>query len=152
MEALMLILYHNTSSFASAHPELVANNPHSIPDWEGECFSAAVPDSYRPCDIGIGEIVKEPALPLEQGDPYGVTGIWMRIVCFLDYTELFGFNFSTPPPASVDQPRPPLDMEEAIRLITMKLVVSKIEEPGEGDGKGLPVSIFRGFQFHLQNY
>lgn len=85
----------------------------------------------------------EPALPLEAEDPYNVTGTWTRIVCFLDYTELYDFNFGGDHPER-DQPRKPIDTEEATRLITMKIQVTKVEAPSEGDGQRLPVVHFKG--------
>ena len=61
----------------------------------------------------------------------------------VDYTELFAYNFSTaqPPP---DEPRGPLDTGEAVRLITMNLKATKIEEPGPQDGQALPIVHFIG--------
>lgn len=66
----------------------------------------------------------------------------MRVVCFLDYTELFAFNFTSQ--QSNLQLRPPLDTNEAFRLIVCKLRVTKIEKPGEDEGQGLPVVWFKG--------
>jgi len=43
-----------------------------------------------------------------------------------------------------DRPREPLETEEAIRLITMTLRVTKIEPPGEYDGQALPIVHFKG--------
>lgn len=106
-----------------------------------EPFEGAVADSYvssplpQPCE--------QPTLPLDMQDPYNVTGTWMRVVCFLDYTELFAYNFNdnAPPPG---QPRPPLDTQEATRLIIMRIRVTNIEPPGEDDGQALPVVHFTG--------
>lgn len=61
----------------------------------------------------------------------------------LDYNDLFAYNFTTDFGTDV-RPRPPLDITEAIRLIVMELHVTEIEEPGEDDGKDLPVVHFRG--------
>ncbi|KAI7114769.1 hypothetical protein KC352_g34548 [Hortaea werneckii] len=52
----------------------------------------------------------------------------MRVVCFLDYNDLYAFNFSTRIPA--EELREPIDTEEAIRLIKIKLQVTKIEPAG----------------------
>lgn len=38
-------------------------------------------------------LIKQPDPALEALDPYGVTGTWMRVVCFLDYNDLYHFNF-----------------------------------------------------------
>ena len=86
---------------------------------------------------------KQPSTQLSDQDPYGVTGTWMRIVCFLDYTKLYAFNFENieiPP----DQERDPICTEEAIRLIFLRLRVTKIEQPGEDDDPHQPVVCFRG--------
>ena len=68
----------------------------------------------------------------------------MRVVCFLDYAELYDFNFNSPETPEEDQPRRPIDTQEAICLITMKLQVTKIARPDEEDGQELPVVHFRG--------
>ena len=137
LEALMLILHHNVRLFSENHD--VSNSLFAIPNWDVP-FAATAPYSYVSRETSIP---MEPTLPLELQDPYNITGTWMRVVCFLDYTELFDFNFmGNPPPPT--QPRPALDTEEAIRLITMKLAVTKIESPGYDDGKKLPVAYFNG--------
>ena len=136
VESIMLILHHNITLFAQSHEVADAL---AIPDWS-KPFHGAIPYSYLSKKV---DIPMEPKLPLEARDPYGITGTWMRVVCFLDYTELYDFNFSERFPPS-NRARAALDTEEAIRLIKMKLVVSKVEEPGEEDGKGLPVILFKG--------
>jgi hypothetical protein len=65
-----------------------------------------------------------------------------QVVCFLDYNDLYSFNFSYHIDPGV--PRPPITTQEAIRLITMKLRIDRLESPGEMDGKGLPVVHFKG--------
>lgn len=67
-------------------------------------------------------------------DPYGVKGTWMRIVNFLDYHDLFAFNFSGPR-LREDQEREPVTTAEAFRLILLKLWVTKIEWPDEEEGQ-----------------
>jgi len=63
-------------------------------------------------------------------DPYGVKGTWMRIVNFLDYHDLFAFNFTGhTPPEGTD--REPVSTAEAFRLILLNLWVTKIEWPDE---------------------
>ena len=136
IEVIMLMLDHNLSCFKKAHEVF---NENALPDWS-KPFSGATPFSYVPKKAKIN---KEPMLPLEAQDPYNVTGTWMRVVCFLDYTELYNFNFEQDFPAA-NEPRPPLDTEEATRLITMRIQVTKIEPPGAEDGQGMPVVHFRG--------
>ena len=136
IEAIMLILDHNMSSFARAHETF---NEHAIPDWS-KPFQGAMPHSFVPRKTDVPTAA--PSL-LEMQDPYGITGTWMRVVCFLDYTELYDHNFGGASP-SASEPRPPLDTEEATRLITMRIQVTKIGPPGEEDGQALPVVHFRG--------
>jgi hypothetical protein len=100
----------------------------------------AVPDSYVSGSVARA---REGWEELDGRDPYGVTGTYMRIVCFLDYAALFTYNFAAEEPLD-NEPRPPLDTVEAIRLIAMELHVTKIEPPGEEDGQELPVVHFRG--------
>ncbi|KAL9086139.1 MAG: hypothetical protein Q9159_004319 [Coniocarpon cinnabarinum] len=80
---------------------------------------------------------------LREKDPYNVTGTWMRVVCFLDYSDLYSFNFSDDNPPE-DASRPALDQEEAIRLITMKLRVTKIEPGGKQQLPGSLITHFDG--------
>ncbi|KAK5076386.1 hypothetical protein LTS08_007018 [Lithohypha guttulata] len=63
-------------------------------------------------------------------DPYGVKGVWMRIVNFLDYHDLFAFNFSNPQIPD-HRERDPVQTDEAYRLILLKLWVTRIEWPDE---------------------
>ncbi|KAI1336294.1 hypothetical protein F5Y15DRAFT_395157 [Xylariaceae sp. FL0016] len=87
---------------------------------------------------------------LELADPYGVTGTWMRVVCFLDYTDFYEFNFANVEPAS-HIPRPALHAGEATRLILMRITVTKIEPPGPEDGQALPVVHFSGISRSLDD-
>lgn len=135
IEAIMIVLHHNMRLSTETHHVfegmmVVQNKP----------FVGASADSFVPPSMVVP---MQPALPLEAQDPYNVTGTWMRVVCFLDYGELYDFNFNgeTVPD---DQPRQPLNTDEAIRLITMKISVTKVEQPGEEDGQRLPVIHFRG--------
>lgn len=136
IEAIMLILDHNLSNFARAHE---VSSEDAVPDWS-KPFSGTTAYSYLSRKVNVP---LQPALSIQSQDPYNITGTWMRIVCFLDYTELYNFNFGGEYPAS-NQPRPPLDTEEATRLITMRIQATKIEPPGENDGKDLPVVHFKG--------
>ena len=64
------------------------------------------------------QLTKQPDPALEQQDPYGVTGTWMRIVCFLDYNDLYHYNFHSDLGAYADVDgrgtlrRRPIDTEE----------------------------------------
>lgn len=87
-------------------------------------------------------------LLLEAQDPYGITGTWMRVVCFLDYTDLYAFNFENDDIEDSEE-REPLETTEAIRLIILKLRVTKVEDPGEEDGQMGPVVWFKGTSHSL---
>lgn len=135
IEAIMIVLHHNMKLSTETHHVF-----EGMMDVQDKPFVGASAHSFvfPPMDVPM-----QPALPLEAQDPYNVTGTWMRVVCFLDYGELYDFNFNgeTVPD---DQPRQPIDTDEAIRLITMKIHVTKVEQPGMEDGQRLPVVHFRG--------
>ena len=131
-EAIMIVLAHNLRQCR------VFTHRFIQPIWNLP-FSGIASNSY---------IVKEDLhqLPTPHSmleDPYGINGTWMRVVCFLDYTELFAYNFSTEAIAR-DHPRPPLSTDEAIRMIVMHIKITKIEPPGPNDGQALPVVHFHG--------
>lgn len=141
LEAIMIILQHNMKLSTAEHHTF-----EGIMDIQEKPFAGATPYSFV---SPPSNIPNEPALPSEARDPYNVTGTWMRVVCFLDYSELYSFNFDGDLVPD-DQPRPPIDSNEAIRLIKMKIYVTKVEEPGEEDGQRLPVVHFRGHSSSLQ--
>ncbi|KAK4692459.1 hypothetical protein P7C71_g4749, partial [Lecanoromycetidae sp. Uapishka_2] len=140
MEAIMIILDHNMKLSSRDQHEF-----QGIIEVQEKSFIGATPNSFvSPAPL----VPLQPSTPLESQDPYSVTGTWSRVVCFLDYSELFDFNFGDEEreeegPAD-DQPRRPIDVHEAIRLIEMKIQVTKIEAPGEEDGQSLPVVHFKG--------
>ena len=135
LEAIMIILDYNLRQSIEVHREYEGMVELQESPWVG-----ATPRSFvsPPQSVPM-----EPTLPLEAQDPYSVTGTWMRVVCFLDYTELYNFNFGGDQPDR-GQPRKPINIDEATRLITMKLQVTKIEAPGEDDGQELPIVHFKG--------
>ena len=141
LESIMIILNHNMKRYSTRYSE----PGHDVPPWN-EGFVGANPYSYFP---ELLDPSREPRAPLDSQDPYNVTGTWMRVVCFLDYTELYAFNFPEDQPPS-HQPRPPLNTEEATRLINMKIKVTKIGPPGEDDGQDLPVVYFKGISSSLK--
>ncbi|KAL8930743.1 MAG: hypothetical protein Q9208_000284 [Pyrenodesmia sp. 3 TL-2023] len=138
VESLMVILWHNVQAFADRYS---AHALPLLPPWD-KPFHGVTPYSLQ-LPPRPSKIERPISLSIDSQDPYGVTGIWMRIVCFLDYRELFSFNFSEDQPMT-SEPRPPLDTEEAIRFIVIKMQATRIEEPGEEDGKGFPVVHFKG--------
>ena len=141
VEAIMIILDHNMKKSTEAQ-----HLYEGLVEVQSKPFVGASPKSFisPPSTIPM-----EPSLPLEAQDPYNITGTWMRVVCFLDYTELYDFNFDgdTIPD---DEPRRPIVTDEAVRLITMHLRVTKIEAPGEEDGQDLPVVHFKGISSSLR--
>ncbi|RDA86120.1 hypothetical protein CP532_1147 [Ophiocordyceps camponoti-leonardi (nom. inval.)] len=117
--------------------------------WDSP-FSGTWPRSYIPSPVpGPG-----PSLtPLEASDPYGVTGTWYRVICFLDFNDFFKFNFPVGPAHghSSNVPRPPLNVGEATRLIVMRIQLTAVEAPGPEDGQSLPVVRFKGVSRSLDD-
>ncbi|POR36209.1 Uncharacterized protein TPAR_03560 [Tolypocladium paradoxum] len=107
-------------------------------------FSGSWPKSYMPSP-------KAEVTPLDGSDPYGVTGTWYRIVCFLDYNDFFNYNFPAGADVPADSPRPVRDVGEATRLIIMRNYVTAVEPPGPDDGQALPVVHFRGVSRSLDD-
>jgi hypothetical protein len=61
-----------------------------------------------------------------------------------DFHDLFAYNFSAHFPVGLDQPRPPLRTNEAIRLIIMELEITSFSAPDANDGQEFPVVHFEG--------
>ncbi|KAK4954279.1 hypothetical protein LTR10_007709 [Elasticomyces elasticus] len=163
VEAVMVVLGFNLNRFTE-------RSDGRWPRVWDKPFMGASPNSYSslapvsaPSDMeddeddGMSKI-RELALSLDAQDPYGVSGTWMRVVCFLDYNDLYAFNFSNR--ITNDEEREPIDTEEGIIDLEEILQVTKIEPPGSGDegedeeddgmdwsnfrGERLPVVHFRG--------
>ncbi|KAF2157787.1 hypothetical protein K461DRAFT_274017 [Myriangium duriaei CBS 260.36] len=64
---------------------------------------------------------------LDEEDPYGITGTWLRVVCFLDYNDLYAFNFTNERRNGDRQHG--IATDEAIRLICLKLKTTRIVYP-----------------------
>ena len=134
VEAVMVVLAHNLRLVTER------TNSHFLPLWKIP-FHGASPNSYKA--LVEPRLTKELTPPPELLDPYNITGTYMRVICFLDYTEFYDYNFvASPPPPG--QPRPPLNTDEATRLIIMRIKATKTEAPGELDGQELPVMHFAG--------
>ncbi|KAL1389877.1 hypothetical protein HDK64DRAFT_268663 [Phyllosticta capitalensis] len=88
-------------------------------------------------------MVKEPSLSLDEQDPYGVAGTWFRIVLFLDYNDLYNFNFSQGTIPNT-MPRPPLQKSQATRFIVVRLHVTRIEPITRDGEQQLPKVYFEG--------
>jgi len=147
MEAIMIVIGFNLNRFTH-------RSDGRFPSVWKDPWNGATPNSYHALepkeqekDVVEEQVMRtrELQLALDAQDPYGVSGTWMRIVCFLDYNDLYAFNFSEQIPD--DQLREPIDYDEAIRLIRLKLHVTHIEPPGsceDGEEDGLDWSNFKG--------
>ncbi|KAJ6261645.1 hypothetical protein Dda_2443 [Drechslerella dactyloides] len=141
MEAIMIVLAYNMNLTVDE------SDPAFGAIWTVK-FRGAVPYSGPFIEPTI---VDEIDPPLEAADPYGVTGTWLRVVCFLDYHDFHAFNFSSaPPPDGV--PRGPIEIPEALRFIKLGIRITKIEPPGPDDGQDLPVVHFRGVSRLIDAY
>ncbi|KAI4213289.1 MAG: hypothetical protein LQ351_004030 [Letrouitia transgressa] len=126
VEAIMILLSHNMAVFAEKH---VAHDTNKT--WN-QAFAGLSPQP--PSRLTLSP---------EAMDPYDITGTWMRIVCFLDFRDLWAFNFARDLPLR-NRHRPPIGTEEAVRFIVMKVRVIRLSPPGDKDGKELPVAHFQG--------
>jgi hypothetical protein len=85
----------------------------SFPNHPEKPFAGIAPYSFRSAELNATAF--EARTELDEEDPYGVTGTWMRLVCFLDWMTLQAFNFGS---ASIpdDEDREPCTDSEAIRV------------------------------------
>ncbi|KAF1953242.1 hypothetical protein CC80DRAFT_451327 [Byssothecium circinans] len=141
LEAIMVVLGYNSSLCCRRFLEQFR------PPWSGT-FEGVVRDERVRENLPEwrAEMLEQVDVPLSQRDPYGVEGVWSRIVCFLDFNDLYQFNFSSN--ASLvrsNEPREPLNDEEAIRHILMRLRITKIEASTEDcDDQSMPIVHFKG--------
>jgi hypothetical protein len=161
MESIMLDIAYNLRDF-NDHSMTEVSGRWELPFWgaspatfvqdesleqleaeEGDSESPSSSSSSGSVDI----LLNQPEPPLEMLDPYGVTGTWRRIVCYLDWTDFQTFNFDEPT-LPLAQRRGPLDTQEAIRLIVMRLRITRIKESGPEDGD-MPVVHFQGLSKSL---
>ncbi|KAH8173172.1 f-box-like domain-containing protein [Sarocladium implicatum] len=133
VEAIIITLAHNlhTKRLMTGDFKEVWDNPF-LGSWANSFAAAATGDP------------KATPSSLAMQDPYGITGTWYRVVCFLDYNDFFSFNFPSADLTAEDAPRPPINVGEAVRLISMHLDVVSIEPPGPDDGQDLPVVHLKG--------
>jgi hypothetical protein len=176
VEAIMIVLGFNLRKFTE-------RSDGRFPMIWDEPFVGASPNSYIAPPAATEKLdsdlikIRELALNLNALDPYGVTGTWMRVVCFLDFNDLYAFNFA--PGLRADDQRPPIDTEEgmlgveenvrvkfhllmrlqciAIRLIRVKWHVTKIEPPTDGNSdddedEGLDWSHFQGTRLPIVHF
>lgn len=142
MEALMIDIGYNMTR--SRECQMLAKDIWTQP------FEGAFPNSYQTKDLPkfMSPLPASPSDELSPSpeliDPYNITGTWARVVCFLDFTELFHYNFAHAS-SGPDIPRPPLASDEATRLLMMRIEATRVEGPGEhDDGQELPVVHFTG--------
>ncbi|KJR83446.1 f-box domain protein, cyclin-like protein [Sporothrix schenckii 1099-18] len=127
VEAIMIVLRANILRKGFLRYGVVAAYWNST-------FQGSSPGSYRPLVANAHmDALPDDTVPLDAEDPYGVTGTWMRLVSFLDYSDFFRFNFPDEDdqpnnvPVPDDVPRPPFLSEEELRLIVMEIHVTRIE-------------------------
>ena len=179
VEAIMVVLGFNLRRFTE-------RSDGRFPMIWDKPFIGAPPNSYiAPATVTGPREQLEPdlikirdlALSLNALDPYGVTGTWMRVVCFLDFNDLYAFNFA--PGLRPDDQRGPINTEEgmlgvqenvcvkphslmrlqcvAIRLIRVKWHVTKIEPPTDSNPEddeddGLDWSNFQGERLPIVHF
>ncbi|KAI1163328.1 hypothetical protein F5B18DRAFT_672310 [Nemania serpens] len=136
VEAVMIVLGANMK-YLNEQSMRMCKNFCCVP------FAGTWPYSWKPRHVAPEMEASE-----QLDDPYGVNGFWLRVVCFLDYSDFFAYNFSVdqPPPHI---PRPSIDVGQATRLILMRTFVTSIEKPGPEDGQDLPVVHFKGISRSL---
>ncbi|CAK7217388.1 hypothetical protein SEUCBS140593_003196 [Sporothrix eucalyptigena] len=125
VEAIMLVLRYNLIRKDFMRFKVI----HTY--WNSK-FLGSSPGSYRPL-IRNMEDLPDDTVELDNEDPYGVTGTWLRLVSFLDYSDFFRFNFPDEEDVPDNMPRKPFNAEEELRMIVMKIHVTRIERPGERD-------------------
>jgi hypothetical protein len=114
VEAIMVVLGFNLRRFTE-------RSDGRFPMLWDKPFVGAPPNSYIAPATATGprekldpDLIKirNLALSLNALDPYGVTGTWMRVVCFLDFNDLYAFNFA--PGLRPDDQRGPINTEEGM--------------------------------------
>lgn len=121
VEAILVVLGYNLRKYNDR-----AREPQFPLIWK-DPFVGASPYSFQQTGDGNFDSHDESSSDEESGlprqltpnidllDPYGVTGTWLRVVCFLDYNELYNFNFHNRP--DDNKPREPIDTDEGTILI-----------------------------------
>ncbi|KAI1324165.1 hypothetical protein F5Y16DRAFT_381743 [Xylariaceae sp. FL0255] len=148
VEAVMIVIGANMAGLPSS------------PMYEGFCsipFAGTWPGSWKDGRLSSSSpgspLLHSPGSPpdtqpsaslLDERDPYGVSGLWLRVVCFLDYNDFSAHNFTDEEVLPLHVPRRIIHFSEATRLIFMRIFVTAIEPPGPEDGQDLPVVHFKG--------
>ncbi|KAI8931480.1 hypothetical protein NX059_011148 [Plenodomus lindquistii] len=138
VESLMIVLGYNSGLCCRRFLQRFR------PPWS-EPLEGVIPERAKIMPEYPLKLLEQPDIPLQLKDPYNISGVWSRIVCFLDYNDLYNFNFSTEAMrVPSDELRETLNTEEATRHIIMDLQVSAVLEPGQFDNPDLPVVEFTG--------
>ena len=145
-QCILIDLLYNLRTYTDRRsPSSPASSPSSASNqlWDHP-FRGLASHSYTSLPLS-GNLASDPHPDLTAQDPYGVTGTWMRVVCFLDYNDLYAFNFETPP-IPLTEDRAPINTREAFRLIRLQLRVTGIEyhENATGEVNGRPIVHFEG--------
>ena len=145
VQCILIDLLYNVRTYTERRsPSSPTSSSSSSSQLWDHPLEGLAPNSYisRPLS---GTLAPDPHPDLTAEEPYGVTGTWMRIVCFLDYNDLYAFNFEAAP-IPLTEDRSPIETREAFRLIRLQLRVTEIEydEDAKGQAKGKPIVHFEG--------
>ncbi|KIW11278.1 hypothetical protein PV08_10578 [Exophiala spinifera] len=142
VQAIMIVIGFNYRMYAERRGASSSSHSGVLRPWD-EAFFGIATNSYVSSPLS-GKLRPSLHPDLDAVDPYGVTGTWMRIVCFLDFNDLYAFNFES---GRLDptQDREPLTTREAFRLIRLQLHVTAVDAPNPDLGDGdMPVVHFQG--------
>jgi hypothetical protein len=127
VEAIMIALGHNIRRYQGREDSPVHGlwtepfrgaSPGSFHDPTPPATSPSAPTPHHEeaLDAEDAEVfkIRELALKLDAMDPYGVTGTWMRVVCFLDYNDLYTYNFNVHGLPADDESRGPVSTDEGL--------------------------------------
>ncbi|KAG8901907.1 hypothetical protein FRB99_005010 [Tulasnella sp. 403] len=112
--------------------ELAALRPWSAPGWEAQITAALDFDAKQAVNETCGTIgEKATNPPLSNTRPFrewedwaGVEGKWQRVVCFMDYQDLFRYNFQNRLSTSVFEED---GFQEEVRVMDVELRITSIE-------------------------
>ncbi|KAF2623484.1 hypothetical protein BU25DRAFT_349951 [Macroventuria anomochaeta] len=138
IESIMIVLGY--SSGLCCRRFLAKFRPPWTNPFEGVVSERVTIMPHYPASLPV-----ELDVPLNLRDPYNVSGVWSRIVCFLDYNDLYHYNFDEDAVRwPSDKPRDPLTTEEAIRHIMMDIKVTDIKLADQFENGALPIVHFSG--------
>ncbi|TLS28254.1 hypothetical protein PpBr36_01288 [Pyricularia pennisetigena] len=150
LEAIMIVIKRGIARMGLEKEHLLFDLCWNRP------FDGAWKNSYIPMPL-----TRPADDDLDKDDPFGVSGTYLRVICFLDYGDFFNFNFHngvvehTGELVTNDMPRPIALAGEAARLMMMKIHVTKIEKlEGRDEDKGSDAVVvhFSGFTELLHGF